>query len=135
MHASCRSRSIGSGAGGRAFVVAACLGALLPAQKSEQLPVRPLLRLELGGSPRGGLATETSPAGPVIERALQWLRRQQATDGRWPATDRDVATTGLVLLVLVREGVPAKDKVAIELMRGIKAMLDPHGIMNPGKVL
>jgi FAD/FMN-containing dehydrogenase len=28
-----------------------------------------------------------------------------------------------------------KDKVAIELMRGIKAMLDPHGIMNPGKVL
>jgi FAD/FMN-containing dehydrogenase len=28
-----------------------------------------------------------------------------------------------------------KDKVAIELMRGIKAMLDPLGIMNPGKVL
>jgi D-lactate dehydrogenase (cytochrome) len=24
-----------------------------------------------------------------------------------------------------------KDKVAIELMRGIKAMLDPLGIMNP----
>src|ERR1700687_3289566 len=28
-----------------------------------------------------------------------------------------------------------KDKVAIELMRSIKAMLDPLGIMNPGKVL
>jgi D-lactate dehydrogenase (cytochrome) len=28
-----------------------------------------------------------------------------------------------------------KDKVAIELMRSIKAMLDPSGIMNPGKVL
>jgi FAD/FMN-containing dehydrogenase len=28
-----------------------------------------------------------------------------------------------------------KDKVAIELMRSIKAMLDPRGIMNPGKVL
>src|SRR4051794_1241621 len=28
-----------------------------------------------------------------------------------------------------------KDKIAIELMRGIKAMLDPLGIMNPGKVL
>ena len=28
-----------------------------------------------------------------------------------------------------------KDKVAIELMRAIKAMLDPLGIMNPGKVL
>jgi FAD/FMN-containing dehydrogenase len=28
-----------------------------------------------------------------------------------------------------------KDKVSIELMRGIKAMLDPLGIMNPGKVL
>jgi FAD/FMN-containing dehydrogenase len=28
-----------------------------------------------------------------------------------------------------------KDKVAIEPMRGIKAMLDPLGIMNPGKVL
>ena len=28
-----------------------------------------------------------------------------------------------------------KDKVAIELMRSIKAMLDPLNIMNPGKVL
>ncbi|MGY3460907.1 FAD/FMN-containing dehydrogenase [Bradyrhizobium sp. LM3.4] len=28
-----------------------------------------------------------------------------------------------------------KDKTAIELMRSIKAMLDPLGIMNPGKVL
>jgi FAD/FMN-containing dehydrogenase len=28
-----------------------------------------------------------------------------------------------------------KDKVALELMRGIKAMFDPLGIMNPGKVL
>jgi FAD/FMN-containing dehydrogenase len=38
--------------------------------------------------------------------------------------------------VLKRDELPAvKDKVAIELMRGIKAMLDPQGIMNPGKVL
>ena len=38
--------------------------------------------------------------------------------------------------VLKREELPdVKDKVAIELMRGIKAMLDPSGIMNPGKVL
>src|SRR4051812_11323861 len=38
--------------------------------------------------------------------------------------------------VLKRDELPAvKDKVAIELMRGIKAMLDPLGIMNPGKVL
>jgi FAD/FMN-containing dehydrogenase len=38
--------------------------------------------------------------------------------------------------VLKRDELPdVKDKVAIELMRGIKAMLDPHGIMNPGKVL
>ena len=28
-----------------------------------------------------------------------------------------------------------KDKTAIELMRAFKAMLDPLGIMNPGKVL
>jgi FAD/FMN-containing dehydrogenase len=28
-----------------------------------------------------------------------------------------------------------KDKVAISLMRDIKAMLDPLSIMNPGKVL
>ena len=38
--------------------------------------------------------------------------------------------------VLKRDELPdVKDKVAIELMRGIKAMLDPQGIMNPGKVL
>jgi FAD/FMN-containing dehydrogenase len=38
--------------------------------------------------------------------------------------------------VLKRDELPAvKDNTAIELMRGIKAMLDPLGIMNPGKVL
>ena len=38
--------------------------------------------------------------------------------------------------MLKRDELPeVKDKVAIELMRGIKAMLDPLGIMNPGKVL
>ena len=38
--------------------------------------------------------------------------------------------------VLKRDELPeVKDKVAIELMRSIKAMLDPSGIMNPGKVL
>src|SRR4029453_17646399 len=38
--------------------------------------------------------------------------------------------------VLKRKKLPqVKDKVAIELMRSIKAMLDPLGIMNPGKVL
>jgi FAD/FMN-containing dehydrogenase len=28
-----------------------------------------------------------------------------------------------------------KDPVALELMRGIKRLLDPKGILNPGKVL
>jgi FAD/FMN-containing dehydrogenase len=38
--------------------------------------------------------------------------------------------------VLKRDELPGvKDKVAIELMRGIKALLDPLGIMNPGKLL
>jgi FAD/FMN-containing dehydrogenase len=38
--------------------------------------------------------------------------------------------------VLKRDELPdVKDKVAISLMRGIKTMLDPLGIMNPGKVL
>ena len=38
--------------------------------------------------------------------------------------------------VLKREELPqVKDKVAMELMRSIKALLDPLGIMNPGKVL
>ncbi len=38
--------------------------------------------------------------------------------------------------VLKRDELPeVKDKTAIELMRSIKAMLDPKSIMNPGKVL
>ena len=38
--------------------------------------------------------------------------------------------------VLKRDELPeVKDKVAIELMRSIKTLLDPLGIMNPGKVL
>ncbi|MBR0827365.1 FAD-binding oxidoreductase [Bradyrhizobium manausense] len=38
--------------------------------------------------------------------------------------------------VLKRDELPdVKDKTAIELMRSVKAMLDPLGIMNPGKVL
>ncbi|MCA1359091.1 FAD-binding oxidoreductase [Bradyrhizobium sp. IC3069] len=38
--------------------------------------------------------------------------------------------------VLKRDELPeVKDKTAIELMRSIKTMLDPLGIMNPGKVL
>src|SRR5258708_14177861 len=38
--------------------------------------------------------------------------------------------------VLKREELPqVKDKVAMELMRSLKAMLDPLGIMNPGNVL
>ncbi|QIG94553.1 MULTISPECIES: FAD-binding oxidoreductase [unclassified Bradyrhizobium] len=38
--------------------------------------------------------------------------------------------------VLKRDELPdVKDKVAIQLMRQVKAMLDPLGIMNPGKVL
>jgi D-lactate dehydrogenase (cytochrome) len=38
--------------------------------------------------------------------------------------------------VLKRDELPeVKDKVAMQLMRGIKTLLDPLGIMNPGKVL
>jgi FAD/FMN-containing dehydrogenase len=38
--------------------------------------------------------------------------------------------------VMKRDELPeVKDKTALELMRSIKALLDPHGILNPGKVV
>jgi D-lactate dehydrogenase (cytochrome) len=43
---------------------------------------------------------------------------------------------GVGIGALKRDELPeVKDKVAIELMRAIKALLDPSGIMNPGNVL
>ena len=38
--------------------------------------------------------------------------------------------------VLKRDDLPkVKDPVALEMMRGIKNLLDPHGLLNPGKIL
>ena len=38
--------------------------------------------------------------------------------------------------VLKRDDLPkVKDPVALEMMRGIKNLLDPHGLLNPGKML
>ena len=38
--------------------------------------------------------------------------------------------------ILKRDELPhVKDPVAIDIMRSIKHLLDPHNIMNPGKVL
>ena len=38
--------------------------------------------------------------------------------------------------VMKRDDLPkVKDPVALEVMRGIKSLLDPQGLLNPGKVL
>ena len=39
---------------------------------------------------------------------------------------------GQLKRMLLRE---TKDPVALDVMRALKATLDPHGILNPGKVL
>jgi hypothetical protein len=75
-----------------------------------------------GPRPHWVLLAPTDPeASGLIERGIDWLRRQQEEDGHWTATGRakleatgsavvDVGITGLCLWALAREGRPdAKD--------------------------
>jgi len=68
----------------------------------------------------------------------EWLRVQQATE----AIFRAAVELGGTLSgehgvgVLKREFLPlAVDPVALDVMRAIKQALDPHGVLNPGKVV
>ena len=80
---------------------------------------------------------ESSYGKEFVGAQRQFKQREGAQDAHEAIRPTSVfRTPDAVAGVLKRDELPdVKDKVAIELMRGIKAMLDPLGIMNPGKVL
>jgi hypothetical protein len=113
----------------RAFVPCACavaFAAAAPAQEKSPPPGQAAPGVTLlaspGLRPHWVLLAPTDPdASKLIESGLDWLRRQQETDGHWTATGRakieatgsalhDIGLTGLCLWALAREGRPdAKD--------------------------
>src|SRR5262249_34113348 len=132
----------------RAFLPCLCAMAFAAAAAAQDKapPESPAPGLTLlatpGPRPHWVLLAPTDPeASKLIERGIDWLRRQQEDDGHWTATGtgsalHDVGITGLCLWALAREGRPdAKDpdgKAIAAAVDWLCARQQPAKGKNPG---
>ena len=81
---------------------------------------------------------QRQPAGGRWTRPRSWRARTTCSDAVFAIVAKYGGSISAEhgIGIAKRERLPqVKDPVALELMRALKATLDPKGILNPGKVL